>query len=498
VGTLAIAAVPAVLTLILVHARFGVGIGSFVPNVWNDQVAYWHKIASFAKARFAIGYYSPNEYTAQVHAVRYGVNGPWFPIIYGSIGAVVGWGSSTSIVVNMAVVALGFVIFARLASLDLGRTALAGAVVVTCWPVLEFIPTTSQESLAQAIAMVLAGMFVRAIQRGPDLSRSEKFVSLVFLIAASIFRYSWELVMPALLLLWARPVTPRRFTVAVGGSVFLLGVSLKVTSFLQPPGQNAGADALAGFSANPAHGGAQILHTTLNDLKQFLAPGVLDPIALPIQAGVQDWLIVGICLIALAALVPRHAMPRRPAPLLGDREAGFHLVNLGVVTLAALALYLPFGYYRVLGAHLLLSLLVLVGCRRNAVAGVALAVNLALVGAFVASYGRWGPDFRLDQNMLRVDRAGFARLIVYNRDAPNPWCNTLTLPVPLLDWRATLVPPGIGISYQLAPTVPKHPKARYILLLRGAPPRNAAFRKLGSFAAGTVYENRASRCFVQR
>ncbi len=195
---------------------------------------------------------------------------------------------------------------------------------------------------------------------------------------------------------------------------------------------------------------------------------------------------------------PRHEGRRRPAPLVTSREAGFHLVNLGVVTLAALALYLPFGYYRVLGAHLLLSLLVLVGCRRTAVAGVALVVNLALVVAFVQSYGRWGPDFRLDQNMLRTDRAAFARLIVYNRTAPSPWCNTVTLPVHLLDWRATLVPPGIGISYQLAPTVPKHPKARYILLLRGANPRNAAFRKLGSLAAGTVYENRASRCFAKR
>jgi hypothetical protein len=491
-GTSAIAGIPAALTVLLVHARFGVGTGAFVPNVWNDQVAYWHKIAGFAKVGFGTGYYSPNEIPPPVHAIRFGVNGPWFPMIYGSVGMVLGWSSSTSIAVNMAVVALGFIVFARLAALDLARTALAGATVVACWPVLEYIPTASQESLDQAIAMVLAGFFVRAVRRGPDVSRAEKLSALGFLIAVSIFRYSWALLVPVLVLLWAKPVTPRRFTIAVSGSVILLGASLRITSLLQPAGINAGIDALNGFSANPAHGGVEIIRTALGDLKTFLAPGVLDPVAVPIQTGVQDWMIVAICLLALASLVAPGRLLRWPSAVLNGREAAVHLVNLGVTTLAALALYLPFGYYRVLGAHLLLSLLVLVGCRRTRILAVALAINIALVGAFMQSYGRWAPDFQLDQHMLKADRAAFARLLVYTRAGGNPWCNTLTLPVALLDWRATLVPPGIGISYELAPTVPARPKARYVLLRRAVP--HAHFVKLGSFAAGTLYENRASLC----
>jgi hypothetical protein len=113
---------------------------------------------------------------------------------------------------------------------------------------------------------------------------------------------------------------------------------------------------------------------------------------------------------------------------------------------------------------------------------------------FLQSYDRWRPNFALDQGLVTRERAEFSKLIAYDGAAPSPWCNTLLLPLPMFDWRATLVPPGIGVSYALSKSVPSQPKSRYILLDH-PPPAHAAFRELSSSSAGTLYENGRSSCF---
>ena len=493
VASLALA--PALLTYLLVHARFGVGVRAFVPNYWNDQVAYWHKAASFAKVGFAAGYYSPNEQLPVIHAVPYGVSGPWFPALYGTIGSISGWSSDTSILVNMGLLAVGFVVFALLAKLDLTMIALAGVALLACWPVLLYVPTASQESLHQSIAIVLAGVFARAIRLGSAISTPERIATLLFLASAALLRYSWAIVLPVLILLWAKKLSPPGFVVAVSSGVALLGVSLKVTSLLQPVGTNSGLDAFNELSTDPSRAVERIAQTTWDNLKAFSHPGALDPVALPVQAGVQDWLIVALCALALLSVLKTRGRVTRLVAVTGltEREAAFHLVNLGVTTIAALILYIPFGYYRFLGAHLLLSLLVFVACRRPLVIALAVALSLAMLPAFLQSYDRWRPNFALDQAVVSRERAAFSRLIVYDSKASSPWCNTLLLPLPLFDWRVTLVPPGIGVSDESSKTVPNRPKSRYVLLDH-PPPAGAAFRELGSFSAGTLYENGGSLC----
>jgi hypothetical protein len=502
----ALSVVPAVVTVVLVHWWLDAALRDFTPSVWNDQLGYWHRIASFAEVGLDTGYYSPNESDPPFEPVRYGVHGPWFPAVYGSVAALFGWGPATSIFVNMAVLALGFVAFAALAELDLRGTIIAGALLAVFWPVVLYVPTASQESLHQALAMTMAGLFVRALRRGSQLSAVEKAGGIALILAAGIIRYSWLLLVPLFILLLAERLTLRRIATVLGVTALLAFAATRLTSALQPPGQNAAIDSLTQLS-DPWAGLTTFARSTWTNLQVFLYPGALDPTAPIVRehgsldfTGFQSWQIVGLVAFVGLALVARVAPRLRlPAAItaMAPREAFFHLVNLGVMTLAAFALYIPNGYYRVLGAHLLLSLLVLVAFRRIAVVAVIAVLNVMMIPSFRAGYERWGPNFHLDQAALASERAEFSRLIAYDGGAANPWCNTIFVPLELYDWRVTLIPPGLGITYAV-PAVP--PRSRYLLL--GDDPLSLAanvdrarLRSLGSFQAGKLYENPDSLCF---
>lgn len=80
---------PALLVISILHFRYGTNIYEHVP-VWNDEVGYWHQAATFAAVGFQGGYYSYNENTARATWTRFGVHGPWYPMLYGTLGRLLG------------------------------------------------------------------------------------------------------------------------------------------------------------------------------------------------------------------------------------------------------------------------------------------------------------------------------------------------------------------------------------------------------------------------
>jgi len=194
---------------------------------------------------------------------------------------------------------------------------------------------------------------------------------------------------------------------------------------------------------------------------------------------------------------------RVAAAHLPPREAAFHAVNLGGMTGAAVLLYLPYGYYRVLGAHLLLSLLVLVARWRIALVVPVVVVNLVLAPSFLDHFRRWEPNFAFDPVAVEVQRDRIASIVRYTPDAPSPWCNTLYLPVEAYDWRVTLIPAGFGIAYGLDRPLPAVPRSRYVLspaIGTGPAPPLAGphLRQLAEVPAGRIYENLRAGCRGER
>lgn len=502
---------PLLLTLLLVSWRLDASIADFVPNFWNDQVGYWHRIGSFAEVGFGIGFYNPDEVLPPWEAVRYGVNGPWFPALYGSVAALTGWSLWTSILFNAGVVAIAVVAFARLARLTWRQLGVTALVLVTFWPLLIYLPTASQESLQQAFAIVLAGLFVRALARGPELSRREQALSLAFLGAISLTRFSWALLLPALVLAYMRSPSRRAVLLAgVGGA--LVGLALvRVTGLLQQAGQNSVSLALDRVRDAPFDGSIDLVETAWRNTKTLLYPGYLDPTSPTVGVrgslditGTQSWVIVAV-LACMALLALQRWRGWRVAPgwldAISSREAAFHAWNLGSIVVTSAFLYLPSGYYRLIGAHVLLSMLVLAARRGAVLALGAVAVNLIMLPSFTRAYDTWKPNFSLDETVVDSERAAYRRVLPYRDDPATPWCNTILVPIEAYDWRITLIPPGLGVSYYVGGEMRLPPKSAYVYLppeptaLAGIVPPASLERLRTSAATGTIYRNPDSPCF---
>jgi hypothetical protein len=124
-----------------------------------------------------------------------------------------------------------------------------------------------------------------------------------------------------------------------------------------------------------------------------------------------------------------------------------------------------------------------------------------MLPSFTRAYDAWRPNFALDQSVLSAERAAYLRTIPYTEDPNTPWCNTILVPIEAYDWRITLIPPGLGVSYYLGGDMKLPPKSAYVYLpveptaLSGILPTGGLEELRASDATGTLYRNDASPCF---
>ena len=494
----AAAVAPAVATYVLVHLRLDGELRDFVPHVWNDQTGYWHYVLSFSEVGFDTGYYTPNERPAAADFVRYDVHGPAFQVLMGTLARVVGWSLSTSIFINMAMIGLALAVFGRMARLDRGQIALTALVALTFWPLLLYVPTSSQESFHQAVAIVLAVVFGSLIARREPLSRRARLAIAGLILIASLVRFSWALLFLPFLVLAAPRRTLPAMLVALAASGVAGAAVLVVVSAVSAPGGNSALAALGDLSEGPFSALGDIAASSYDNFTAFADVRGLE------AADVQNLQIAALLLVALGAGVVAYRRRRDSGPQEAGatlEEALFHCLNLGLVLVASIVFYLPDGYYRVMGAHLLLSLLVMVKRRRIVLVGAVVATNVLTIPSFLGMYEQWQPNFGFEPSVVAQDRRELARHVRYDADAPSPWCNTLLIPVALYDARVTLVPAGIGISYTLsqADAPRRRIRSRYVLLQDAdqdlAPlVKPGRLEPVAAFPFGRLFRNPEARC----
>ena len=100
----------------------------------------------------------------------------------------------------------------------------------------------------------------------------------------------------------------------------------------------------------------------------------------------MSWAIIALIVVAVPIALRARSAPVR-------REWLFHALNLAGIALGAILLYLPLGYFRVMGAHLLVSVLIMIKRRTFVPAGVLLAGCVVLVVPFLGMYDGWKPNF---------------------------------------------------------------------------------------------------------
>lgn len=449
---------PALTTFILLNIFMKVEFTQFVPtyyDVHNDSLFHWRQVYTFSAVGFDGGYYTVNELPAPAALSRYYAHGPVFVLLYGMIGKIVSWDLTSPIFSNTLVITFSLVILlTRRPSSP--QTLLLIVTTITVWPVLIYIPTSMMESLNQAGAIGIGALIWKLMADRRRISPPSFAVLLGLVGLLALMRPTWGVLFFPLLLLQLENRSPTSIIRATG--LALLGF---ITIYL----------------ANIT------LSAPYPLLEQSLASGIqarLDRLAnnlaiwgrgVPIEVA-QRYLIGAILvMIALLWVTRRRVF---------TAEGIFHLSNLGA-PLAINLLFNDMAFYRdfrALAPHLLLSLIVLIACRRWLIPAVFVVIQAVMIPEFLLEYrAAIEPQFTpgLIENMIAF-RDSMSSEIVYQPNAPSGWCNTLLFILENRGHRVLSIPPelalihpGIGLSFYIGywgdqPPLRYPLRSRYILL----------------------------------
>jgi len=183
----------------------------------------------------------------------------------------------------------------------------------------------------------------------------------------------------------------------------------------------------------------------------------------------------------------------------------FDIYNLASLGVAGLIFYLPVGFYRTFAPALIIVYLLLVVRKDYKFLSALLVVNILFFSSFmnhlynIGNYQIVKIDYTETISDASRIQAEINKIIVYDDNASNPWCNTLLIPLAYYDSRLMLIPPGIGISYILTPETFLVPiKSKYVLF---DPQTFETFQSrsnlnlISSLPIGNLYLNRDADCF---
>jgi hypothetical protein len=473
-------------------------------SVWNDEIAYQHQIATFVRAGFGGGYYTSDEQTPQLSGTHFSVHGPGFPVIYGSLGRLLGWQQHSGPLFNLSLLAIATAIFLWMARASHWQIAATGLVLITSWWVLIMAPLTMQESLHQSVMIIMAAFAARLLH--PDTHRHGVLlaVALLILAVASVLRpTNWIVAVPLVAVALAR----RPLLAAVATLVTAAGIPAfwLLWRYLSAPIPDLSIELneIAG-----SQGPAVILQRLLQQLPENLS-AIFDPAAFlqrPFDqhvmfeatalAGVFGALVV---VTAATAFVRRARKDAVPLGSLSFKVDLFNALALGIPLAAILGLYYEVGssISRVTAPFVLLALLVLAGtASRSWILLAAVAAQLFVAPSFVSKYREWlVPGYTYNRSTAEQFQREISSLMPFAA-GQGPWCNTLltnTYPPEI-----AFVPAGIGLTVGYnAEDLAMPVKSKYFLLARkdaGPYGNQARLVQMGTTAIGSLYLNLDSAC----
>ncbi len=482
---------PVLLTWLLLGVFLRVSPDHFVPtyyDVYNDSLYNWRQVYTFSAVGFNGGYYTVNELPAPATFSHYYAHGPIFALIYGTIGRIAGWNLASPIILNALVITLSLVVL--LTRQPSSRQALLLiATTITVWPVLIYIPTSMMESLHQAGAIVIGALIWKLMADHCRMSPLNLGVLLGSVGILALMRPTWGVLFFPLLLMQLE----RRSLVGI-----IRATGLALLGFVIVFLANAALSAPYPLMEQSLSSGIQARLDRLANNLAIWGRGV------PIEVA-QRYLIGAILAIVMLLWAIRRRM--------FTAEGIFHLSNLGAPLVINL-LFNDMAFYRdfrALAPHLLLSLIVLVACRRWYIPAAFAAIQAVMIPEFLLEYrATIEPQFApgLIEDMIDF-RDDMSSEIIYQPDAPSGWCNTLLFVLENRGHRVLSIPPelalihpGVGLSFYIGywgdqPPL-RHPvRSRYILL--SSPNRakigNRIRLSLLHFTPiGVLYRNEQSAC----
>lgn len=457
---------PILLTLVLVGIHGSYTLTDYIPRS-TDEKYYWHQIQTFQEAGFNGGYYTIEERPSPATFSHFYTKGPVFPTLYGLPAQILGWETYTGALFNLAIVTIALGTFLYTTRPDTRQLTALLLALATFWPLLLFVDKMLQEAIMAAMAIFTTAMFADVLAHQDDFPLQRKLIYTAILFGMALIRGgTWSALFIPLYI-----ISSRRKTLIPLAIELVKGTALALASFLTfgqmlLPGSNFGSTlptSRAGINnlANKIGG-------NLSNFNQGRDLWI-----------VQRYQVLGLSLFALVEFVrPLWSKRQSLNDLLVDRprglwEAVFHLVNLGGILAANIVLYDMFDWrdYRVLAPHLLISLLLLVACKRYRIVALLIVINLVLISGF---FGAWDElhikNYAYQDEDLTATLTNFEDsldgVLVYDPDAASPWCNTLLLVDvwQVLEVEFVPIPAGIGISYTRDfSKLDKPPRSAYLL-----------------------------------
>jgi general stress protein CsbA len=189
----------------------------------------------------------------------------------------------------------------------------------------------------------------------------------------------------------------------------------------------------------------------------------------------------------------------------------FDAYNVVALLLAGMLFYLVDGFSRIFIPPLLMIVLLQIAQKDYKPVSMILMLNVLFASSFLDYHGvNYYGNFDSVQTNYTSEIPQISRLqreletyVVFDRETTNPWCNTLLIPLDYYDYRVTIVPPGIGISYiYLTPPNKAHLKSNYLLLDKTTyetllSNENINAELLTSLSIGDLYHNLDSGCDIK-
>lgn len=488
---LAVAFLPVMIVCAGIYLGLHTRLRDYRPySSWEDETAYWLRVRSFSQVGLNAGYNSPNELVAPAAFNHYGEGSPLYIYLYGSIARLTGWFPQLPILVNFAILALSIFLFAYLTKLEPPQIVFTGLIVVLTWPVLAYLPMTTQETLNQAIGFILAIVFFKLLTERGQISLPARisFVLLVYL--AALIRLSWGLLLIPVVFYSLHGNVFRRSALAV-----LLGLGLYIsaaliTGYLVPPINNS---IFLTLKDSLTRGPQVFVEHIADQFSQMFRSGKWNA---NIAVLFQIVVIIGWDTVRLARLIKA----RLSTASILQSQTVFEIYNTATLALSGLIFYLQSGFSRTFAPVVLLVYLLQAARKDYKFLATLLALNVVFFSSYMGGAARIvRADFTTEFPGRVSLQSEMEKWIVFDPAVHNPWCNTLLVPLEYYDRRLTLVPPGIGISFIAGDywTIQTPLKSKYLLFDQKTYDQlsdRLHARLLESSSIGDLYYNIDSGC----
>lgn len=436
-----VALLPTLVAIVLVQLHFDSSPLSYFPTTDNEKF-YWHQAKTFNAVQFDGGYYAWFEVPPEAEFNHYGQHGIIYPMVYGTLGHLLGpWTRVTPIVLNAVFVTAAILFFIIAIRPDFDTLKQFGWAMGFFWPASFYVGSAVYESFQQSIGVLLAVVVWFLHKKKSEIPVYARVLVFAFFIVMVLSRPSWVfLAFPVIYLLLPELPTGRRFAISIGLGLVTAFAAFRGWEYLAAPwGQDFGT-----FDLNP-----------LGKLRQIATINILSYEGARYEGGNTVLLGLIIALILLVQVGLRTRRDWKSGISFGDwfdREfiPLFIVFNIVGITIALITFNLSVLYLsratRYMGVHLLMTIMLLVAQRKTwplKLVTVVFAASFfsmwyAFGNYYQRSYNQWD-DIDLYNQMGRISD----KYLIYT-ETENAWCNTLLIEE---DYPPTMaIRGGIGIA----------------------------------------------------